>query len=130
MASTELAAYLAIALPYQWEPKQCQGLMDQSLNELCSLSGSLEFPFEDFGICCPTIELLKSNKRGKDAPKNFFPKKELDICEVLKIGVKVSLPTKAQAGYHRRLLRGLLNSKTPIVFWFGSYSRNEYMICL
>lgn len=98
MASTELTAYLAIAAPYPWEPKVCQALMYESLNELCSLSGRIDLSFEEFGACKPSIELLLHNKRGKDSPKNFFPKKELDIAEVLKIGVKVHLPVEAPNG--------------------------------
>lgn len=97
MATTELAAYLAISLPYKRDPRQCQSWMYKSLDELCGLSGQLDsplFPLEGFGSCRPTIERLEHNKRGRDAPKNFFSKKELDTCEVLKISVKVPLPSK------------------------------------
>jgi len=115
MASTELVAYLAIAVPYLWEPKLCQAFMYESLNELSALSGLLEFHLEVFGICRPTIELLESNKRGKDAPKNFFPKKELDSCEVLKISVKVPLPTKAPSWVSQENLNGSAELKNIYV---------------
>jgi hypothetical protein len=94
MASTKLTAYLAIAPPYQWQSDLFQEMLYEALDELCLLSGRLEFPFEEYGTYYPAIELLQRNRKGKSELKDLFPKKDVDICEVLKISVEVPLPVK------------------------------------
>jgi hypothetical protein len=69
-------------------------MLYESLDELCSLSEQLEFPLEEYGTYYPSIELLQRNREGKAELKDLFSKKDLDICEVLKIAVEVPLPVK------------------------------------
>ncbi|MDT5122929.1 MAG: hypothetical protein QOC96_2411 [Acidobacteriota bacterium] len=90
--------------------------MYESLDELYSLSGRLAFPLEEYGTHYPTIELLQRNKRGKDAPTRFFPKKDLDICEILKIEVEVPLPVKAPSWVSQEDLKRPAKLKSYYLF--------------
>lgn len=105
IVSTKLTAYLAIARPYQWQSDLFQEMLYESLDELCLLSGRLEIPFEEYGAYYPTIELLQRNRKGRNELKDLFPKKDLDICEVLKISVEVPVPVKPLSWVSDELLK-------------------------
>jgi hypothetical protein len=73
---TKSTAYLAIARPYQWQSDLFQEMLYESLDDLCLLSGRLEFPFEEYRSYYPTIELLQRNRKGMSELKDLFPKKD------------------------------------------------------
>ena len=60
------------------------------LDELCELSGQIEFALDHFGVCKPKISLLEGRKRNKKLLIQLFGDQSIQECEFLRISTFVS----------------------------------------
>jgi hypothetical protein len=84
MNKTILAAYLAIPGLHTWEDRFLTSRYDM-IEQLCDLSGKLEFPLDEAGSIFPTIEQLEISKHNRSSLKSWFGPELLKHAEILVI---------------------------------------------
>ncbi len=99
MKRTRVTVYLAVPMPsnecFEDDTQRSRTALYTTLDELCRLSGQLEFYI--FESCSysysPTIQLLEGRNRNKKLLKHWFSDKVLSECEFLKISIEVPFDT-------------------------------------
>ena len=93
MAATEFIAYLPCSLSgYVDDP--FDEYMQDTLEEIGSLSGVLELPLDEFGTVRPTIEIIKSTEDIESELEQWDDIPRSDEVTFIKVTASVSLPDR------------------------------------
>lgn len=89
MASILLTAYLPIPMPSEPQNNFKVAAGDM-IDELCALSGILEFPLEKYGVSQVTIELVETPFKNQTGLEQWIEPKDIDECKIIRITTEIN----------------------------------------